>query len=179
LASSPEAPECATYQRPRSFFQVVAGSNDGQSRRRTADASFLLVRGAASIAGRMPLPTFDQRRERMTISRIDQGPRMSQAVVHGDTIYLAGQVGAPGESVTAQTTAVLASVDRLLAETGSSKNHLLMATIWLADMQDFAEMNTVWDAWIAGAAAPARATGEAKLATADYKVEVIIIAAKA
>ena len=115
----------------------------------------------------------------MTISRIDQGPRMSQAVVHGDTIYLAGQVGAPGESVTAQTTAVLASVDRLLAETGSSKNHLLMATIWLADMQDFAEMNTVWDAWIAGAAAPARATGEAKLATPDYKVEVIIIAAKA
>jgi enamine deaminase RidA (YjgF/YER057c/UK114 family) len=115
----------------------------------------------------------------MTITRIERGPRMSQAVVHGDTIYLAGQVGAPGESVTAQTRAVLAEVEALLAQTGSSKNHMLMATIWLADMADFAEMNAVWDAWIADAEAPARATGEAKLATPDYKVEIIVIAAKA
>jgi enamine deaminase RidA (YjgF/YER057c/UK114 family) len=115
----------------------------------------------------------------MTITRIDRGPRMSQAVIHGDTIYLAGQVGAPGESVTAQTKAVLAEVDSLLARVGSDKNHLLMATIWLADMADFAEMNAVWDAWIADGEAPARATGEAKLATPDYKVEIIIIAAKA
>jgi enamine deaminase RidA (YjgF/YER057c/UK114 family) len=115
----------------------------------------------------------------MSITRIDRGPRMSQAVVHSDTIYLAGQVGAPGESVTAQTKAVLASVDKLLAQTGSDKNHILSATIWLADMADFAEMNAVWDAWIADGEAPARATGEAKLATPDYKVEVIITAAKA
>jgi enamine deaminase RidA (YjgF/YER057c/UK114 family) len=115
----------------------------------------------------------------MTIERIDQGPRMSQAVVHGDTVYLAGQVGAPGASVTEQTRTVLSQVESLLARTGSSKNHLLNATIWLADMADFAEMNAVWDAWIADAPAPARATGEAKLATPDYKVEIIIIAAKA
>jgi enamine deaminase RidA (YjgF/YER057c/UK114 family) len=115
----------------------------------------------------------------MTITRIDRGPRMSQAVIHGDTIYLAGQVGAPGESVTAQTTAVLAQIDALLERTGSSKNHMLTATIWLADMADFAEMNAVWDGWIADAEAPARATGEAKLATADYKVEIIVTAAKA
>lgn len=115
----------------------------------------------------------------MSITRLDQGARMSQAVVHGDTIYLAGQVGAPGESVTEQTKAVLAQVDALLERTGSDRNHLLSATIWLADMADFAEMNAVWDAWIAQGAAPARATGEAKLATPDYKVEVIITAAKA
>ena len=115
----------------------------------------------------------------MTITRIDQGARMSQAVVHGDTIYLAGQVGAPGESVTAQTKAVLANIDDLLARAGSDRRHLLSATIWLADMADFAEMNAVWDAWIAGGDAPARATGEAKLATPDYKVEIIVIAAKA
>ena len=115
----------------------------------------------------------------MTITRIDQGPRMSEAVIHGDTIYLAGQIGAPGESVTAQTRAVLAEIDALLDRTGSSRNHMLMAQIWLADMADFAEMNAVWDAWIAGAAAPARATGEAKLASPDYKVEIIITAAKA
>lgn len=113
----------------------------------------------------------------MSIRRIESGPRMSQAVVHGNTAYLAGQVGAPGQSVTEQTKAVLASVEALLAEVGSSKAHMLSATIWLADMADFAEMNAVWDAWIGGKDAPARATGEAKLATPDYKVEVIVIAA--
>lgn len=113
----------------------------------------------------------------MTITRIDQGPRMSEAVIHGDTIYLAGQVG-EGESVTVQTGAALAEIEALLARAGSDKDHLLMATIWLADINDFEEMNAVWDAWIAGHAAPARATGEAKLATPDYKVEIIVIAAK-
>ena len=113
----------------------------------------------------------------MTITRIEAGPRMSQAVVHGNTVYLAGQVGAPGESVTAQTKAVLASIEKLLAEVGSDKSKLLSATIWMADMADFAEMNAVWDAWIDGKDPPARATGEAKLATPDYKVEIIAIAA--
>ncbi|WEK00786.1 MAG: RidA family protein [Candidatus Sphingomonas phytovorans] len=114
----------------------------------------------------------------MTITRIDAGARMSQAVVHGDTVYLAGQVGAPGESVTAQTRAILAQVEDLLARAGSSKSKILAATIWLADMSDFGEMNAVWDAWVDGQDAPARATGEAKLATPDYKVEIIITAAR-
>jgi enamine deaminase RidA (YjgF/YER057c/UK114 family) len=114
----------------------------------------------------------------MSIERIGSGPRMSQAVVHGDTVYLAGQVGAPGESVTAQTRAVLASIEALLAQAGSDKSRILSATIWLADMADFGEMNAVWDAWVGGQDAPARATGEAKLATPDYKVEIIVIAAR-
>jgi enamine deaminase RidA (YjgF/YER057c/UK114 family) len=115
----------------------------------------------------------------MTITRLDSGPRMSHAVIHGDTVYLAGQVAAPGQSVAEQTRQALAQVDALLARAGSDKAHILSATIWLADMADFAEMNTVWDAWIAGVGAPARATGEAKLATPDYKVEVIVTAARA
>lgn len=114
----------------------------------------------------------------MTIQRLHSGPRMSQAVIHGDTVYLAGQVGAPGESVAAQTTAVLASIDKLLAETGSEKAKILSATIWLASMDDFAEMNSVWDRWVDSANPPARATGEAKLATPDYRVEIIIVAAR-
>ena len=77
----------------------------------------------------------------MTIRRIEPGPRMSQAVVHGDTVYLAGQVGAPGASVADQTRAVLAQIDRLLAEAGSDKSRILSATIWLADIGTFAEMN--------------------------------------
>jgi enamine deaminase RidA (YjgF/YER057c/UK114 family) len=115
----------------------------------------------------------------MTITRINQGPRMSEAVIHGDTIYLAGQVGEEGRSVTEQTKTALAEIDALLAKTGSDKQHLLMATIWLADIVDFAEMNAVWDAWIAGFPAPARATGEARLAAPGYKVEIIMIAARA
>lgn len=115
----------------------------------------------------------------MTITRIDQGPRMSEAVIHGDTIYLAGQVGEPGDDVAAQTRTALAEIEALLAKAGSSKDHLLSATIWLADIADFEAMNAVWDAWIAGHPAPARATGESRLASPDYKVEIIMIAAKA
>ncbi|MEM7168691.1 MAG: RidA family protein [Pseudomonadota bacterium] len=114
----------------------------------------------------------------MTIQRFESGTRMSQAVVHGDTIYLAGQVGT-GDGVAAQTRDILASVDRLLALAGSDKSHILSATIWLATMDDFAAMNEVWDAWIDPANPPARACGEAKLAAPKFVVEVMIIAAKA
>ncbi|WP_288414885.1 RidA family protein [uncultured Novosphingobium sp.] len=114
----------------------------------------------------------------MTIQRIESGTRMSQAVIHGDTIYLSGQVGEPGASVADQTRQVLTQIEDLLAQAGSDKSKILMATIWMADMADFAEMNTVWDAWVGGKDAPARATGEAKLATPDYKVEIIVTAAR-
>ncbi len=113
----------------------------------------------------------------MTITRLHSGPRMSQAVIHGDTVYLAGQVGSPGASVADQTRTVLSQVDALLAEAGSARSKVLSATIWLADMADFAEMNGVWDEWVGGQDAPARATGEAKLATPAYRVEIIIVAA--
>jgi len=113
----------------------------------------------------------------MSIRRIGVGPRMSQAVIHGNTVYLAGQVGTAGASVADQSRDILAEVDRLLAEVGSDKTKILQAIIWLDDMKDFAEMNAVWDSWVDPAHTPARATGEAKLATPDYKVEMIITAA--
>jgi len=111
------------------------------------------------------------------ITRIESGARMSQVVIHNGIAYLAGQVGAEGASVTEQTDAVLASVDRLLAEAGTDKTKLLTTQIWVADIADFAEMNAVWDAWVAPGCAPARWTGEAKLATPGFKVEVIVTAA--
>lgn len=112
------------------------------------------------------------------ISRKHTTRRMSQIVTHGDTIYLAGQVGAPEGDVAQQTADCLARIDDLLAEAGSGKDHLLQATIWLADMADFAAMNRVWDAWVPEGHAPARACGESKLATPDFKVEVIVVAAR-
>lgn len=113
----------------------------------------------------------------MTIRRIEPGPRMSQAVMHGSTVYLAGQVAAPGKGVAEQTRAVLAQIDRLLAEAGSHKSRILAATIWLADVADFAEMNAVWESWIDPANPPARATGGVTLAAPEYKVEIIVTAA--
>jgi enamine deaminase RidA (YjgF/YER057c/UK114 family) len=113
----------------------------------------------------------------MSIRRIEAGPRLSQALIHGDRVYLAGQVGAPGKSVAEQTRAVLASVDRLLKEAGTDKSKLLQAIIWLVDMKDFDEMNAIWDKWVDGQNPPARATGGATLSSPDYKVEIIITAA--
>jgi enamine deaminase RidA (YjgF/YER057c/UK114 family) len=112
------------------------------------------------------------------IIRKHTGARMSQMVIHGDTIYLAGQVGTAGAAVAQQTQDCLDKVDALLAEAGSDKTKILSTTIWMADMSDFAEMNAVWDAWVPEGHAPARATGESKLATPDYLVEVIVVAAK-
>lgn len=113
----------------------------------------------------------------MTIQRYHSGVRMSQAVVHRGTVYIAGQIGAPGENVRRQTEAVLESIDRLLGEVGTDRSRLLQATIWLADMADFSVMNEVWERWIGGHDAPARATGEVRLATPEYKVEIIVTAA--
>ena len=116
----------------------------------------------------------------MTLQRIKPGPRMSGAVVHGNTVYLAGQVAnaAAGGSVTEQTREILQIIDGLLAEAGTDKTKLLMVNIWLSDMATFAEMNAVWDGWVAQGNTPARATVEAKLAAPQYTVEIAVIAAR-
>jgi len=114
----------------------------------------------------------------MDIVRHDSNARMSQIVIHGPTVYLAGQVGVPGQSAEAQTRAVLGQIDALLARAGSDRTRLLSATIWLADMADFGILNKVWEEWLDGCPSPARATGEVRLATPDYKVEIIVVAAR-
>ena len=116
----------------------------------------------------------------MSIQRFETGPRMSQVVVYGNTVYLAGVVAnnAAGESVTKQTQDILATIDSHLAKAGTDKSKLLSATIYITDMKTFAEMNAVWDAWVSPGNTPARATVEAKLAAAQYTVEIMVTAAK-
>ncbi len=116
----------------------------------------------------------------MAIQRINPGKRMSEAVIHGDTVYLAGQVAdkTVGQSVKAQAAEVLAQIDALLAQAGTDKSKILSATIVLTDIRTFAEMNEVWEGWVVPGATPARATIEAKLAGPDYGIEIIVIAAK-
>ena len=113
----------------------------------------------------------------MTIVRHETGPRMSQANIYNGVVYLAGQVG-EGATAKEQTQSILAEIDRLLALSNSSKERILSAQIWLADMADFAAMNAAWDAWVAPGNAPARATGEARLASPKYRVEIIVTAAQ-
>ena len=116
----------------------------------------------------------------MTITRIGTGPRMSKAVIHGNTVYLAGQVASTtkGGSVHDQTADILAQIDAILKDAGTDKTKLLSANIWLTDMSTFAEMNGVWDGWVAAGCTPARATVEAKLAAPEYKVEIAVVAAR-
>lgn len=115
----------------------------------------------------------------MPITRIAPGPRMSGAVVHGDTIYLSGHVsGDRSLGVRGQTAAILERLEERLAASGSSKSKLLAVTIWLADIATFDEMNEVWDAWVDRANPPARAAVEARLASPDYLVEISAIAAR-
>ena len=116
----------------------------------------------------------------MKIERHDVAARMSKVVVHGDTVYLAGIVAdAPkGKSVTEQAKDILRQIDALLAAAGTDKSKLLTANIWITDMANFAEMNAVWDAWVSPGTTPARATVEAKLAAPDYKLEIMVVAAR-
>jgi enamine deaminase RidA (YjgF/YER057c/UK114 family) len=118
--------------------------------------------------------------DNMTINRIGAGPRMSQAVVHGDTVYLSGTVAdkAAGKSVGEQTTEILAIIEGLLAKAGTDKTKILSVNIWLTDIKTFAEMNAVWDAWVAPGHTPARATVEAKLAAPQFNVEIACIAGR-
>ncbi|MDA0272666.1 MAG: RidA family protein [Proteobacteria bacterium] len=115
----------------------------------------------------------------MTLKRYKTNKRMSQAVVHGNTVYTAGQVAmnAGGESITRQTRDILTEVDNLLNAAGTDKPKLISATIWLTSMDDFAEMNQVWDAWVVQGETPARACVESKLAAPQFNVEIAVIAA--
>src|SRR5258707_1721182 len=113
----------------------------------------------------------------MSIKRHGVGPRLSQAVVHGNTVYLAGIIaGDPSADAKGQTEQILKKIDEHLAAVGSHKSKLLSATIYVANMGIFGEMNSAWDAWIDPANTPARATVEARLAAPKYLVEIMAVA---
>jgi enamine deaminase RidA (YjgF/YER057c/UK114 family) len=116
----------------------------------------------------------------MKVERYESGPRLSRAVVYGDTVYLAGIVSEQpkGKSTADQTKEILAQIDSLLRKAGTDKSMLLSANVWLTDMMNFAEMNEVWEKWLEPGCAPARATVQATLASLDRKVEIMVVAGK-
>ncbi len=113
------------------------------------------------------------------ITRIEPGARLSSAVIHGGKVYLAGYVAdaAAGQSVKAQTQDILAQIDETLAQAGTNKTNILKANIWLTDITTIAQMNEAWDAWVVPGQTPARATVEAKLASPQWAVEIMVEAA--
>jgi enamine deaminase RidA (YjgF/YER057c/UK114 family) len=116
----------------------------------------------------------------MEIKRLHVGKRLSEAAIHNGTVYLAGQVaGDASQGIEGQTRDVLAQIDKLLAEAGSDKSRILMCQIFLADLNDFAGMNSVWEQWVVDGNAPPRATVLASLAKPEWKVEMVVTAAQA
>src|SRR5690554_5358887 len=114
----------------------------------------------------------------MTIVYQDSSARMSQIVIHNNTVYLAGQVPSdPTADMRAQTEQVLEKVDALLSQAGTSKENLISAQIWVNDMSQFDQMNAAWDAWVVPGRPPVRAATEAKLAKPEWQVEIMVIAA--
>ena len=112
------------------------------------------------------------------ITRLHVGPRLSEAAIAAGTVYLAGQVPElhPDADIETQTREVLGHIDRLLAECGSSKQHLLSVQIFLADIVDIGRMNAVWDAWVVPGHTPPRATVQARLADPRWRIEVVVMA---
>jgi len=114
----------------------------------------------------------------MEIKRFHVGKRMSEIAVHNGTVYLAGQIAEQKGDIKAQTTEVLGHIDRLLAEAGSDKAHILRAQIYITDLANFAAMNEVWEAWVAEGNAPPRATVKAELANPEWLIEIVVTAAQ-
>jgi len=113
----------------------------------------------------------------MQIQRHGSTRRYSDIVVHNGTVYLVEVPSNLDADITGQTENLLASIERLLAQAGSDKSRLLMATIYLADMADYSAMNKVWDAWLPEGSAPARACVQARLANPGFRVEIVLTAA--
>ena len=115
----------------------------------------------------------------MNIQRVGIGARLTQAVVHQNTVYLSGQTSQLKEGIEAQTRDILGKIDALLEAVGSARHQLLSVQIWLADVEDFAAMNCVWDTWVEGFEPPARACVQASFPNPAYRVEIQVIAALA
>lgn len=115
----------------------------------------------------------------MSIQRLHVGPRLTQLVIHGDTVYTAGIVADdPNADTGGQTGQILDKIDGFLKEAGTDKSKILSATIWLSDIKYYDDMNAVWDMWVPKGNSPARACVESRLANPKLRVEIRVVAAR-
>ncbi len=112
------------------------------------------------------------------ITYIDPGPRLCEATVYDGRIHCSGMIPEDTSAdIAGQVKQALAEIDALLARAGTDKPRILTATIYLADIGDFAAMNAVWDAWVVPGQTPARATVQARMNDPAMKVEIVVVAA--
>ncbi|GAB6853740.1 RidA family protein [Asaia astilbis] len=112
------------------------------------------------------------------IQRYAEETRLSGAVRHGNTLYLAGQIADDTSLDTeGQTADILRQIDALLVEAGTDKTKLLSVQVFLTDITEIDAMNRAWDAWLDQGHKPARATVEARLVDPEWSVEITAIAA--
>ncbi len=113
----------------------------------------------------------------MMIQRYQAGSRMSQAVSANGFVFVAGQVAEDRKAgIAGQTRDVLAKIDALLAEAGTSRAKLVAVNVFLPHITDFDAMNEAYDAWLDRDNPPARACVEARLADPDLRVEMTAVA---
>lgn len=116
----------------------------------------------------------------MDLQRLHVAARYSEAAIYNGVVYLAGMVPeCAAADIRSQTADVLAQVDHRLAEAGSDKTRILRAQIFLADITEIRAMNEIWDAWVNAGSAPPRATVQAALSDAHYRIEIVVTAAQA
>ena len=126
----------------------------------------------------LPIPPRLNFRPGLPVRRIGPGRRSTEATIHDECIYLSGMTPEDtSQDITGQTKKVLAKVKALLENAGSGRTTILSALIFLADMNDLAAMNAVWDDWIVAEASPARAAIQAKLSDPNAKIEITVVAA--
>jgi enamine deaminase RidA (YjgF/YER057c/UK114 family) len=114
----------------------------------------------------------------MAITRLGTGPRWSDIVIHGGTMYVVEVPSTVDGDITVQTREVLASLEDSLRQGGSGPDRLLMVTIYLADITELEAFNRVWDAWVPPGHAPVRACVQARLGNPAYRVELQVTAAQ-
>lgn len=115
----------------------------------------------------------------MSLKRLGDPSVISDAVIHNNIVYLAGQVAEDpvSASVYEQTKNILGQIDAILKQAGTDKTKIIKTNIWLSDISTFQDMNKAWKEWVSTGNAPARATVEAKLADPKWKVEIMMTAA--
>ena len=119
----------------------------------------------------------------MTVTRIDktlgEGPKMSRCVIKGDIVYVAGLTASDRNAdIKGQTQQILDKIDYYLAQSGSDKSKLLQANLWITDMNNFSDMNSVWNSCVDTDNPPVRACVKAELAVPELLVEIMVTAYK-
>jgi enamine deaminase RidA (YjgF/YER057c/UK114 family) len=115
---------------------------------------------------------------KLAVSRMAPGPRLSEATIHDERVYLSGVVAEDtSQDIVDQARQALARVQALLEKVGSGRLQILSVLIFLADMNDLAVVNAVWDDWVIGDESPARTVVQAKLSDPNAKIEIMVVAA--